>query len=205
MQAILVITSTTNYKQLEVFCSQFYGQSVNVYIYNSTFSILKKRELEAQNIKFIPKVITEPSIEIALLKYALQNKQNTHFHLINEYSFVFPNFNVFNSFFVKNNSNYISIHNPLQWSITLEVAEYIIKHYNNEEYIINTIKDNDVFDIVGDNLRYTNGEVLSALQLKEYIVTGIMNKLIIHNIDCNQIGYEQIIKQVKYIYSRFNV
>jgi len=205
MQAILVITSTTNYKQLEVFCSQFHGQSVNVYIYNSTFSILKKRGLETQNIKFIPKVITEPSIEIALLKYALQNKQNTHFHLINEYSFIFPNFNVFNSFFVNNNSNYISIHNPLQWSITLEVAEYIIKHYNNEEYIINTIKNNEVFDIVGDNLRYTNGEVLSALQLKEYIVTGIMNKLIIHNIDCNQIGYEQILKQVKYIYSRFNV
>lgn len=205
MQAILVISTTNNYKQLEVFCNQFYGQPINVYIYNSKFSILKKRDLESINVKFIPKTISEQSIEIALIKYALNDNIYTHFHLINEYSFIFPNFTRFNSFFINNNSNYISLSNPLQWSITIDVAKYIVTHYTNQQYVIDIIKDNDYFDIVDNNLRFTDNDKLSVINLREYINFGILNSLIIHDIDCTKIGYEQIIKQIKYIYTRFNI
>ena len=203
MQAILVISTTFNYKQLKEFCEQFYGSNINVYIYNTTFTIMKKRELESTNISFIPKSFVKNNIEISLLKFAMQNDNNTHFHLMNEYSFIYPNNNVFNLFFDNNESNYISLNSPYQWSITLEAAEYVIKHYKNEEHIIDILKDCEILDIVDENLRFTSGSALSVINLKEYISQGILTKFIIHDIDCNQIGYNQIMKQLKYIYSAF--
>lgn len=203
MQAILVISTTFNYKQLKEFCEQFYGSNINVYIYNTTFTIMKKRELESTNISFIPKSFVKDNIEISLLNFAMQNDNNTHFHLMNEYSFIYPNNNVFNLFFDDNESNYISLNSPYQWSITLEAATYVIKHYKNEEHIIDILKNCEILDIVDENLRFTSSSPLSVINLKEYISQGILTKFIIHDIDCNQIGYNQIMKQLKYIYSAF--
>lgn len=203
MQAILVISTTFNYKQLKEFCEQFYGSNINVYIYNTTFTIMQKRELESTNISFIPKSFVKDNIEISLLKFAMQNDNNTHFHLMNEYSFIYPNNNVFNLFFDDNESNYISLNSPYQWSITLEAATYVIKHYKNEEHIIDILKNCEILDIVDENLRFTSSSLLSVINLKEYISQGILTKFIIHDIDCNQIGYNQIMKQLKYIYSAF--
>jgi hypothetical protein len=203
MQAILVISTTFNYKQLKEFCEQFYGSNINVYIYNTTFTIMQKRELESTNISFIPKSFVKDNIEISLLKFAMQNDNNTHFHLMNEYSFIYPNNNVFNLFFDDNKSNYISLNSPYQWSITLEAATYVIKHYKNEEHIIDILKNCEILDIVDENLRFTSSSPLSVINLKEYISQGILTKFIIHDIDCNQIGYNQIMKQLKYIYSAF--
>lgn len=203
MQAILVISTTFNYKQLKEFCEQFYGSNINVYIYNTTFTIMQKRELESTNISFIPKSFVKNNIEISLLKFAMQNDNNTHFHLMNEYSFIYPNNNVFNLFFDDTESNYISLNSPYQWSITLEAAAYVIEHYKNEEHIIDILKDCEILDIVDENLRFTASSPLSIINLKEYISQGILTKFIIHDIDCNQIGYNQIMKQLKYIYSAF--
>lgn len=203
MQAILVISTTTNYKQLKEFCEQFYGSNMNVYIYNTTFTIMKKRELETDNVVFIPKSFIKDNIELSLLRYALQNTDNTYFHLINEYSFIYPNSNVFNLFFDNTNTNYISIKDPYQWSITLECANYVIENYKNEEHIIDILKECETLDIVDENLRFTSGTTLSVINLKEYIANGILTKFIIHNIDCNQTGYKQIMKQLKYIYAAF--
>lgn len=203
MQAILVISTTTNYKQLEEFCSQFHNQPINVYIYNTSFTIMKKRDLERNNIIFVPKSAIVNNIELSLIKYAMSNTKNTHFHLVNDYSFIFPNCNIFNKFFNQTQSCFISLDNPYQWSITLEAAKYIIKTYTNEEHIIDLLTDIDFIDVVNSNLRFSK-DVLSVINLKEYIDNNILNKLILHNIDCSKIGYEQILKQLKYIYARFN-
>lgn len=200
MQAILVVSTTNNFKQLQIFCEQFKNSNINVYIYNSNFSILKKRELEQPNIIFLSKTQIIGNIEYSLLNLALKNTKNTYFHLFNEYSFIFPNLTKFNIFFNNTKSNYISDSDLTQWSITRFTAEYILVNYKKEEHIISIIKDNDKFDNVGNNLRF-KGEPLSVLNLREYIEKNILNYLILHNIDCSQIGYEQILKQLKYIYS----
>lgn len=197
MQAILVNTSTTNYKQLVEFCSQFKNQNINVYIYNDTFTYLKKCDLETSNIKFIHKPQVS-NVEISLLKFALQNKDNTHFHLVNEYSFIFPDCILFEAFFKRTQQNFISTESP-QWSITRVCAEYVVKNYTEGKNIIDILMLYPAEDIIYDNLRFYK-ERLSVIQLRHYIADKILSKLIIHNIDCNSIGYEQILKQLKYIY-----
>jgi hypothetical protein len=164
------------------------------------FSILKKRELSKQNIIFLSKSQIQNNIEFSLLNVALNDERNTHFHLMNEYSFIFPNLTKFVNFFKNTQSNFISLSDLTQWSITRNCAEFIISHFQNEEHIIDIIKENDSFDNVGNNLRF-KGEPLNVLNLREYIEKNILSYLILHNIDCTQIGYEQILKQLKYIYS----
>ena len=164
---------------------------------------MEKRDLERNNIIFVPKSAIVNNIELSLIKYAMSNTKNTHFHLVNDYSFIFPNCNIFNKFFNQTQSCFISLDNPYQWSITLEAAKYIIKTYNNEEHIIDLLTDIDFIDVVNSNLRFSK-DVLSVINLKEYIDNNILNKLILHNIDCSKIGYEQLLKQLKYIYARFN-
>lgn len=215
MQAILVISSSNNINQYKEFCNQFINSDLyNVYIYNDTLTFFDRQEIVRDNIKILRhKDIVDNNIEFTLLKVALDNKDNRYFHLMDEYSFIFPNTPHFYTVFNTVNTEFVDFNNPKQWSITRNCAEYLLSEFinNKTDYIINILnteiyKSNEdiQFNIYNDNLRFNSVDSLNCLNISEYVNQGILNKCVLDNLDVNKIGFSQLLKQLKYIYSLFN-